>query len=79
MATVGGALVSDVEDGGGGDGRSNDAPKRAAIDTRVPPGGIIPVDGWGETTDPRVLIAAVGFIAGSRAAVVDQRALENMA
>jgi len=58
-----------------GDGRTAG---RVVSDSSQRPEGIVPVDDWGDTNNPRVLVAAVGFIAGARAAALADQALQQM-
>jgi hypothetical protein len=73
-----GSLVADVDDGGDGVGAPGGARGGVVSDLFRRPAGIVPVDDWGDTTNPRVLVAAVGLIAGARAAATAQRALQQM-
>ena len=80
MAGLRGALIADVDDGGDGSGAgANDGQTgRVVSDSTRRPGGIVPVDDWGDTTDPRVLVATGGFIAGAQAAATAKQALQQL-
>lgn len=78
MSKMQGALVADVDDGGAGIGAPGDQGSDVISDTLRRPAGIVPTDGWGDTTDPRVLVAAVALIGGMRAASIAQKALQQM-
>ncbi|MGW1562869.1 hypothetical protein ACWCQ1_41160 [Streptomyces sp. NPDC002144] len=77
-AELGRILVGDVEDGGEALGEPGGPTGRLVSDSNRHPAGTVAVEDWGETTDPRVLIATVGFVAGSQAATIAEQARQQM-
>jgi hypothetical protein len=78
MSGMRGALVADVDEGGDGGGDPNGGSGIALSDTLRRPAGIVPTDDWGDTNNPRVLVATVALIAGARAGAMAQKALQEM-